>query len=368
MWAYLDSEEARAADDVPEVQEPVLGQETGGIMRELKTEEWLKSNGVEYTYESSVPLEKIMDDPKAKSQIRLGSAKPNADTVERYAIADKQGADFPAPILNQRNDKRFGVVGGNHRIAAKRRNGRTHTDAYLCALNENDKEQALVVSRLRRTQNGTEGVAPSRDELLEQAVQLVNEGMTAKDAAECCYLHAKAVQTHHRYQGSLARLVVDSGLTLRQVADMGYVAVTDLGTIAHPGFAKDATCLAHAAGLDGAEIKELSRQLRDANTDQRKAVILADWTTKLRTRIAQCKIGEIRRPVSPFKDLNLYAQKVRRAMSDERLRGLDRSRHAELLRMLKRLRSEVDSVIRKLEANGSNGKSGVHRAPVRHHA
>jgi len=319
-------------------------------MKDLRIEQFLKANGIAFSYVAEIPLTKIVVDAGARSQIRLEEKPINEETVFRYAAAAEQGAKFPALVLHRSHGDNYAIDNGLHRHASYHLADVQTTDAYVCDLDES--KDAKVISRLRRTINIIEGRSPSPEEALQQAVQLVREGLTAADAAKVTCLKPGRVLKQIQYEKSSDRLLEHSGLKPSEIERLGRSAIEDLGKVAHPRLAGEMAKFAYEARLNSLEIQEFSRQVRDVLTDSDREIVIKRWRTDHADRIKQTAGGRLAPPTSRIRNLKLYGHKVSRELDSQTLKALERKDRAEAVRFLKKLRDQIDAVIRKLGGNG----------------
>lgn len=330
-------------------------------MKDTRIEQFLRANGVPFSYVSDIPLVKITIDAGARSQIRLEEKPIDEETVLRYAVALEEGAKFPALVLYRKGEV-YCVINGLHRHRSYGLAEIESTDAYVCDLDES--KDAKIISRLRRTVNIIEGRAPGVEEALEQALQLVHEGMTAADAAKVTCLKAARVSKRVLYEKSRIRIVEFSGLKPFEIERLGRSAIEDLGKVSHPKLAGEMARFAYETRLNSSEIQELSRQVRAALTDSEKELVLKKWRSDHADRIKQTAAGRLAIPSSKIRNLKLYGQKVSRELESQGFRTLESKDRREAVRFLKDLVIRIQRVIRKLEGNGSPAT----RSSARSHA
>lgn len=89
-------------------------------------EQMLKARGIEFDFEPNVQIAEIRD--AEGNQVRLTEHRAPKDQINRYAVAMKHGAQFPAIVLNDRLER----IDGNTRLEARIKNGDTTIPAYIC--------------------------------------------------------------------------------------------------------------------------------------------------------------------------------------------------------------------------------------------
>lgn len=91
-----------------------------------QTEDKLNARHVVYRFEPNLPLEQLRD--VEGMQVRRSESRAPKPMVDRYAEQMRNGAIFPAIVVNENHE----LVDGNTRWAAAKRNKRTTIPAYVC--------------------------------------------------------------------------------------------------------------------------------------------------------------------------------------------------------------------------------------------
>lgn len=136
------------------------------MARDFRVESYLTTEGVSWRYQDELPLTKIDVKKSLSNQSRL-SITIDDDMVERYAAAMQEGAAFPAIVVYE-DGRNYVVVTGNHRVEAALKTERPNFDAYVVRATD-----VMVLERITRGINGIEGLSPSKDELIAQALFMV---------------------------------------------------------------------------------------------------------------------------------------------------------------------------------------------------
>lgn len=228
------------------------------------TRVFLEEQGVPYEART-VSLSEIDERASRANQVRKVALIPEA--VERYAIAYGNGAALPELILN-RVGNRLVVVAGNNRIAGAKKANILALPALIISV---DPREAL---RLGYIDNARNGEPPSQEERLEQAVSLVNAGMSPKDAASQLGLNSPSlVGDEVRYRRALNR-----------------AGMLGIGTIARDRLPKTSLLAANqsrdddefahlvkiiaARGLNATEVKTLAKQLNSTGVAEARRQLI----------------------------------------------------------------------------------------------
>jgi hypothetical protein len=89
-------------------------------------EQMLKARTIDFDFEPNVQIAEIRE--AEGNQVRLTEHRAPKDQVAKYAIAMKNGASFPAIVLNDRLER----IDGNTRLEAAIKNGDETIPAYIC--------------------------------------------------------------------------------------------------------------------------------------------------------------------------------------------------------------------------------------------
>lgn len=133
--------------------------------RSPQTEERLAARHVPFAFEPNLPLTELRD--VEGNQVRRSEHRAPEEMVERFAEQMRNGAVFPAIVVNDRRE----LVDGNTRWAAARRTRRSTIRAYVCADLTALRARALSVEL-----NQSHGLSMTRDEIRAFVESAVDEG------------------------------------------------------------------------------------------------------------------------------------------------------------------------------------------------
>jgi hypothetical protein len=236
-------------------------------MCDPKVESLLARLGVPWEY-ISVNINLIDAAASRSNQARL-SAELDEGHVEEYAEAMKRGDTFPALVGHALGDGTFFLNGGNHRLAAARRSGRTAIDLYL--IRTNDAGMRHLVTVLLNT---LEGVRPSRADLMAQCVYAIEQyHYDLAAAAQHFGLPLGAVQTERRRiitRGRLEAAGIDPAALPVRTVDALYQVSNDVAF-------KEAASLVSAARLPDAEVRQFMTEVREQRTEAGAQAVVQQW-------------------------------------------------------------------------------------------
>lgn len=89
-------------------------------------EQMLRARNIEFDFEPNVQISEIRY--AEGNQVRLTEHQAPKEQVDKYAVAMKSGATFPAIVLNDRLER----IDGNTRLEARIKNGDDTIPAYIC--------------------------------------------------------------------------------------------------------------------------------------------------------------------------------------------------------------------------------------------
>src|SRR5437763_272905 len=130
-----------------------------------QVEQMLNARNIDYEFVQDIRVSDIRENEG--NQVRQTDHRAPREQVERYAVAMKHGANFPAIVLNERREK----IDGNTRVEAKRKNRDETIPAYICHGMSQLEERALSVEL-----NQSNGLAMTKPELKQFIVGAVQEG------------------------------------------------------------------------------------------------------------------------------------------------------------------------------------------------
>lgn len=252
-------------------------------------EAMLDAAGVAYQ-RVELPLADVNEAASLRNQARLGDPL-DPDTVERYTIAMKAGDVFP-PVIARRTSARSKAVllGGNHRYAAAKAAGRSSLDAYLV-----DVLDEALATQLMYEDNRRHGLAPSRDERLQQALHLSETGWNVRDAAAAVGVPETTLSTYRTIVRASRRA---QGLGVGALYDgLGWEKRARLAQLNDPVLA-EATRLVASANITSAATVALTRRLAEAGSDEAALRIVGDAIEEHRAEI-QARAGRSGRRRGP---------------------------------------------------------------------
>lgn len=150
---------------------------TAAAGRRPDIEKWLTDRGFSWEYRARMPLEEFDWEKSLRNQARLGNPLED-DVVERYKAALSNGDLFPGILAAEPKKGGLLIADGNHRYAAHLAAKRA-IDAYVIM---NATPQAITM--LTFEANTKHGLPTSESERIHHALWLVDNGMTADDAAK----------------------------------------------------------------------------------------------------------------------------------------------------------------------------------------
>lgn len=225
--------------------------------RSPQIEQLLTDRGFEWEFRPQVPLAEFDDTRSLQNQARIG--KPvDEDTVNRYVGALSNGDTFPAIVAaTQPKGRRLLRVDGNHRAIAQKQAGATGIDTYVI-IDGNPQGIALLTFEL----NTKHGLPTSEKERILQALHLMENGLSAEDAAKRLGIKVHALRTAANLQAVDVR-AEDAGIDPRRWEKLSGAVRTRLGQITtDEGFAAMAKLTVDA----DLKTDQVSRAVNDMNT------------------------------------------------------------------------------------------------------
>jgi len=128
-------------------------------------EHMLGARGIDFDFEPNVRIDEIRD--AEGNQVRRIDHRAPKDQVSKYATAMRNGANFPAIVLNDAMEK----IDGNTRLEAAVRNGERTIPAYICHGMTPLQARSLSVEL-----NQSNGLAMTDEEIRSFIIGAVQEG------------------------------------------------------------------------------------------------------------------------------------------------------------------------------------------------
>lgn len=230
-----------------------------------QTESRLDARHVSYAFEPNLPLAELRD--VEGNQVRRSEHRAPKEMVERYAEQMKNGAIFPAIVVNDRRE----LVDGNTRWAAAKRIKRDTIPAYVCADLTALRARALSVEL-----NQSHGLSMTEDEIRLFVESAIQEGQVPDTQA-----YARMTGTKPR---TLARWVAAHDFRTRATCDGisedGVASLSESVQVAlqHAKLESvfvDATRLAIDAKVAAAQVKTLVREANAAASEAEALSVIA---------------------------------------------------------------------------------------------
>lgn len=271
------------------VTRSVVHEDESGVpewMPDPKVESLLTRLGVTWDY-LSVNINLVDAAASRSNQARLSDVLDES-RVEEYAEAMKRGDTFPALVGHALGDGTFFLNGGNHRLAAGRRSGRTSVELYL--LKTNDAGMRHLVTVLLNT---LEGVRPSRADLLAQCIYTIDQyGYEVAETARQFGLPHSAVQTERRRIVTRGRLE-SAGL---DPSSFGGRMLETLHTVSNDVAFRETAKLVASAKLPEPQARLLVNEVRDQRTEAGAKAVVQQWRDRDDVKLR--RTGMLRRRAS----------------------------------------------------------------------
>lgn len=227
-------------------------------------EAMLNARNIHFDFEPNVQIDKIR--LAEGFQVRYDKNRAPKDQVEKYAVAMKHGAVFPAIVLNENLER----IDGNTRLEARVKNGDTVIPAYICS-----GLTALEARSLSVELNQSNGLAMTEAEIRSFVDGAVKDGQSAD-------LRTLARMTGIK-DGKIQRWIAESqfvtratreGIDERTIEQLPGTARAALQSARLDSVFRLATQLAHDAKLKVSEIKKLISAANKAPSEAESIAIL----------------------------------------------------------------------------------------------
>jgi ParB-like chromosome segregation protein Spo0J len=256
------------------------------MARDYRVESYLNNEGVSWSYVDELPLARIDVKRSLSNQARMGVTLDES-MVERYQIAMKDGASFPAIVVHE-SGLQYVIVTGNHRTQAALNIERSTFDAYVVRTSD-----VMVLERITRGINGIEGLPPSKDELIAQAKYMVKRyGRPISEMARAYKLPTGTLERalhEDETRERIARMAMDP-------TGIPKSTLNRLSAIHNDAPLKVAVEAIRSHGLSEPMVGELIGQVRGARSEQEQVDAVAAFVERpdIARRRAETRNGTTR--------------------------------------------------------------------------
>lgn len=283
-------------------------------MRNPAYEQALTAQGVEWEYVEKVGLDEINVSKSLANQARLDEPL-SEELVEQYGRLEKEGCQSPPLVLWRPGKGMWIVADGNHRVAAKKRAGRKHADAYVLKCSDQ-----RVIDRLTWTfNNAVNGKRLTQEECLQHAIDYVRKyNVSQTDAAkEWGVKHNTLALKVRVAEGReiLQKNDVKMTASLTEEALMWLNPLRDAGEDVYC----EAARVVGQTGMTRDDVYELARDVKKAKTSEEKlkAIQAAASSPKALERKAETKGGATRVPKNAPREAFARALKTLRNLVED---------------------------------------------------
>jgi hypothetical protein len=246
-------------------------------------EQMLAARKIDFEFEPNVQIDEIRD--VEGNQVRLTEHRAPKDQVNKYAVAMKHGANFPAVVLNDRLER----IDGNTRLEAKIKNGDETVPAYICHGLTPLEARSLSVEL-----NQSNGLAMTNDEIRQFIAGAVQEGKhpEVKTLARMTGVRENTISrwiAETEFRGRAEQRGLDSGL-IDVLPDSTRAALQ--GIRLAPVF-EELTVLAAETRMPAAQVKKMVAEVNAATSESDALAIVSAER--------QARADELRAVASGFK-------------------------------------------------------------------
>lgn len=240
-------------------------------------EERLHKRGVKFTYLSDIPTTAFDVDASMNNQARL-TGELDEPTVVKYTEALKTHTALPAVIAYRNNADRLVMISGLHRLEAYTR-ANLPLNVYLV-----EGASTRTILELTFTENLPHGLPTSPDERERQALHLVENGMSTKDAAAMLLVpHGKLERL--RAVQETRRRAMSAGINARDWEKLPPTTRSRLAGVNTDEGLTELGKLVIDAGLSTDEVIELIGEVNVSRSGTQQAALVRDLRDAYRERI-----------------------------------------------------------------------------------
>lgn len=163
-----------------------------------EVEIWLQSFGVSYSEKLDLPISMVDVKKSQQNQARAEAIVP--DSVDRFATALKNGAEF-RPVVGYKSGNSVVLIDGNNRCAAYLKEKREMIPAYVV----HPDTPSEVIHAMTVSANTTHGHTPDKAWRIQQAEFLVGIGYSQDEACRLANVRVHQLQDHQRAERATIR-------------------------------------------------------------------------------------------------------------------------------------------------------------------
>lgn len=262
-------------------------------MRSSQYEEFLKDNGLKFTYDPKMPLADIDLERSKKNNARLGEVRIFEETVLNYARTDKKNPNTLPPVVCYlpQGSKLWDLMDGNHRAEAKSRNRRATTEAYKVQVTDQK-----IIDRVTWTFNTINGLPTDGEDLMAHALEYMSKHQAgATEAAKHFNVSLHELQKKSQKK-KMTKILAEGGVTLgKGFPDSTLRSLNQIVTMG-----EDLFCMAAKAASDtGATFDDVNRLVEDmkgAKSYQARRQVIATFSEseRMAERKAETRNGTVR--------------------------------------------------------------------------
>lgn len=281
---------------------------TGMIpQQDTRVEAWLDERGVKYTYTPGLALSTIDMEASLRNQARVTVEPISQDFVGSYAQAMENGNTFPPIVVWESGKDTWTVIDGNHRVAAALQLGWDELPAYKVSTTDEK-----VITLLTYEANAKHGIPTTPGERIQQALHLIDAGVTGADASRLLGVgYSNLVNRHRslRAKRHMNALGIDA-------TGLGEGVINRLASIHNDRVLREAAELARKAGMKVGPVNDLVTRVNAERTEDAQMQVVRDEFDRRKGEIGQMA-GFVRMPNSVRRWASVVGQVVALEMSQE---------------------------------------------------
>jgi hypothetical protein len=242
----------------------------------------LEKLGIRYRVHPDFDLDLLNDEASraAWNQARLGDPIDD-DHVDELVAELERGASFPPLIYYQDDRGRHVTLSGNHRREAYRRVGQHEAPAYEAAGLEGLRVEDDRVLILLYEANHGHGKPVALEDRVEQAVTLIERGMTVRSAAAALGVPENRLRDHYEAARATRRLEEELGVSTDEIP---ITAQRRLANIRSDRVAREAATLVPFMDRKTQEVNELVKAINSERAEDAQLQVISDYREMLRDR------------------------------------------------------------------------------------
>lgn len=254
--------------------------------RSSDTEKWIARFGVTWEFVTGVSAGSFDIEASLKNQARLGDPVDQT-LVDEYVLGLRNGDDLPAVVAYRGDGGKYVIIDGNHRLKAHQ-----EVEQPLAVYEVQGRRATLIVMTYEANTPARHGKVTAYDDRVKQALFLVDQDVSARDAARRLNVKAGDVSGAAAKREADRRSVKAGILPTDWLRIKSDAARRRLASINTDGGFRAAVRLSIDAGLGAQAVSDLVTFINESRSEAEQEQMVAAKADEYRDRIQETLGGD----------------------------------------------------------------------------